>query len=62
HPVKVSFYAWESPELPLFLMLIFAFALGGAAAALWGALRAVGRSRPAGKDASHKKNRKGRRE
>ncbi|NIQ97865.1 MAG: DUF1049 domain-containing protein [Desulfuromonadales bacterium] len=57
HPVKVSFYAWESPELPLFLMLIFAFALGVAAAALWGALRAVGRSKPAKTKAPHKKKR-----
>lgn len=65
HPVKVNFYAWETPELPLFLMLIFAFALGIAAEALWNAVRSVKRDRSPkkhGPPGSRKKKKEGREE
>lgn len=39
HSIKVSFFTWQSPEIPLFLILIFAFALGCVAGVLWDALR-----------------------
>jgi len=62
HSVRVSFFAWRSPELPLFLILIFAFALGGVAAALWGALRTSRHSRRQKKTESGKKTKQGHQE
>lgn len=38
-PVQVSFFQHQSPQVPLFLVLIFSFFLGFLLAALWGTVR-----------------------
>ena len=43
-PVTVRFLAWESLELPIFLLLIFAFLTGAVLALLGQSLRSVTRS------------------
>ena len=43
-PVSVRFLAWESIELPIFLLLIFAFLTGAVLALLGQSLRSVTRS------------------
>lgn len=55
HSVEVSFFTWQSPELPLFLILIFAFALGCVAGVLWDALRTTRHRRKQKKPESEKK-------
>ena len=37
--VRLSIFGYQTPQLPLFLVLVIAFALGFATAALWSALR-----------------------
>ena len=42
-PVELRFFSYHTPKLPLFLLLLFTFALGFILASLWGSLKAVGR-------------------
>lgn len=62
HSVEVSFFTWQSPELPLFLILIFAFALGCVAGVLWDALRTSRHRRKQKKPESEKKTKQGHQE
>ena len=41
--ITVRFLTWMSPELPVFLLLIFAFLIGVVLTMLWQSLRAVTR-------------------
>lgn len=55
HSIRVSFFTWQSPEIPLFLILIFAFALGCVAGVLWDALRTTRHRRKQKKPEPEKK-------
>ena len=41
--MTVRFLNWESPELPVFLLLVFAFLTGAVLALLWQSLRSMAR-------------------
>lgn len=43
-PVELRFFSFRTPQLPLFLLLLFTFGLGFVLASLWGSLKTIGRS------------------